>query len=83
MSQRAQRNHERMHGKGNPLGLRQSDIEVDKNYAIYCDECNSVVGGTEEEDPTETCERCGTIYGPCCARWHESGDPCPSASEVP
>ena len=71
MSERAQRMWEQMHGKGNPLGGNQSDIEVDENYAIHCDDCNSIVGGTEEDDPTVTCDRCGGIYGPCCTALHD------------
>ncbi len=74
MSQRSQRDHELMHGKSNPMGVKESDIEVDENHALFCDDCDSEQGGTETEDLRTTCVLCGSQYCSSCASKH--GRPC-------
>ena len=50
MSERAQRQHELLYGKSNPLGLRESDIEVDAPFIVSCDWCGVMMKEGDSED---------------------------------
>ena len=80
MSEHAQKLWEQVHGKGNPSGGNQSEIEVAQNYALHCDDCDGEAGESEGDDRRTTCSACGCEYGPCCAERHRPAligpDPC-------